>query len=127
MVYKNKQITYYNTQFITNANEMITENQAFNNMLGTQQTYDGKPLYTPVSNGFGYSMQLTPGLNPDILFNQAFGSKGNMSNIVSSLDQRIKDAEERGDYRAVASLEETKARYVLSQKKLGGFIPKFKL
>lgn len=117
---------YYNSQFMDNANKMIAENQAFNNILGSQQTYNGKPLYTPVSNGFGYSMALTPGLNIDLINGQQYG-QGNSSVDINDLRTRIDEAYSRGDYRAAASLENTLQRYRLPQKKKGGFIPKFKL
>ena len=121
---------FYNNQFMTNANQMIAENQAFNNLLGTQKTYDGKPLYTPVSNGFGYSMQLTPGLDPDILFNQQFNGNTNLNAIIQQLQSDIAEARASGDWKAVASLNSTLRNYTSSnipKQKLGGRIPKFKL
>lgn len=119
---------FYNNQFMTNANQMIAENQAFNNILGSQKTYDGKPLYTPVSNGFGYSMQLTPGLNPDILFDQQFGSQAESrdfyNNLMQSLQSSTPGTKEYND--AIKNI--LYYRNMMRPKgKKGGFIPKFKL
>jgi hypothetical protein len=116
---------FYNNQFMTNANQMIAENQAFNNLLNTQQTPDGQPLYIPVSNGFGYSMQFNPNAKRDILNGQySQGSNNIYQSLLSQYDNETDPNKIRALGYRLAALE--KAMYAPKAKK-GGFIPKFKL
>lgn len=119
---------FYNSQFITNANQMIAENQSFNNLLNTQQTPDGQPLYIPVSNGFGYTMQFNPNAKRDLLNGPQFGNNsGNnelYTQLQSSLANTTPGTKEHND--ATKNL-----LYFMNMMRpkaqKGGFIPKFKL
>lgn len=138
---------YYDTQFMDNANDMLSKNQAFNNMLNSQRQYktnkiigynNGKPvyaaepLYLAQQNNVGNSFVYNPNINPDIVFNQQFGQGDNIMNsqYVKQLQEDIISAREVGNFNAVSNLQSTLAKYLnrgIPQSKRGGFIPKFKL
>ena len=138
---------FYDNQFLTNANDMLSKNQAFNNMLNSQRQYktnkiigynNGKPvyaaepLYLAQQNAVGNSFVYNPNIDPNIVFDQQFAQGDNAMNsqYVKQLQQDIEEARAANDHRAVGSLQSTLARYLnkgIPQQKRGGFIPLFKL
>lgn len=115
--------TMLNNQGLTNLNQMVSENQAFNSQLNSQQQYktdevvgkdsDGNPiyrsraLYEPTKNFFGYNTRYTPNLN--INFKDLPGSD-NKNLFTDGIQQSISKLIQSGDYKSAAELMKSYAQ-----------------